>query len=69
MEVVIDRENCGNCQLCAEACPDVFEMRDGETAILHEYVPLDFQDDCRLAAEECPTRALEVRKLEWEVVL
>ena len=62
MEVAIDHDNCGNCQLCIEACSEVFDIQLGEVVILFEDVPPEFQVDCRLAAEVCPTEAIEIRE-------
>lgn len=60
MEVAINRGNCGNCQLCADACPEVFDVQQGEIAILCEDVPLAFETDCLYARDACPEHAIEV---------
>ena len=60
MEVVIDRKNCGSCQLCADACPEMFEMCDGEILIMYDAVPPEMLSDCRYAQKMCPTQSIRI---------
>ncbi len=62
VEVTIDREACmgsGNCSFWA---PGVFDLDDDGVAILVAD-PQCHQDRVRLAAENCPTRAIHLRDL------
>ena len=60
MEVRIDRENCGNCMLCVEVCPEIFESRESQAEVLFDMVPPAFAEDCCTAALDCPTGAIEL---------
>ena len=60
MEVRIDRENCSNCMLCVEVCPEVFEMRESQVETFFEEVPPAFEEGFEEAAAICPTQAIEM---------
>jgi len=61
MKAVVDKDLCTGCQLCTEICPDVFEMGDDDLAEAKtDPVPPDAEDDCREAAEQCPSEAIVI---------
>ena len=58
MNIVVDPLLCDSCGLCAELCPDVFEIGIEAAEVIEDPVPLD-QMDCVLEAEEsCPSLAI-----------
>jgi ferredoxin len=60
MKVTVDQETCIGCGLCAETCPEVFEMNDDKAAAKMEDVPAELVDSCQEAADECPVEAIKV---------
>ncbi|MEW6523334.1 MAG: ferredoxin [Bacillota bacterium] len=57
----VDPELCIGCGLCADICPDVFEMDDTEgKAFVKDNADCAEAGCCEEAAESCPTAAIEV---------
>lgn len=61
MEAHINEE-CIFCGLCADLCPQIFQMGDEQAFVSVESIPEEMEDCCREAAEECPTEAIEIRE-------
>ena len=59
MKASVDPDLCTGCELCVETCPEVFEMGDGDLAvvIVDEIAP-SAEDTCRQAADDCPVDAI-----------
>ena len=53
-------EECILCGLCADVCPEVFELGDEKAEVLLEEIPAEQQECCREAADDCPTDAIEI---------
>jgi len=52
-------DDCTGCGLCAETCPEVFELGEDEMAIIiADPVPPNLEPSCREAAEDCPVDAI-----------
>ena len=62
MKAVIDPEACTGCGLCAETCPEVFELTDDVASVIVDQVPEDSMDTCKQAAEECPLEAISIEE-------
>ena len=62
MKAVIDPEACTGCGLCAETCPEVFELTDDVASVIVDQVPEDSIDTCKQAAEECPLEAISIEE-------
>ncbi|HOB87537.1 MAG TPA: ferredoxin [Bacillota bacterium] len=59
MKALVNDE-CIYCGLCAELCPEVFQLADDKAVVIVSQVPEEQEDCCREAAEECPTDAIEL---------
>jgi ferredoxin len=67
MRVIVDEETCIGCGLCAETCPDVFEMNDDKAKVKVEEVRVDEAPEgviecCKEAAENCPVEAIQIEE-------
>ena len=63
MKVKVDKDLCLGCGICADICPDVFEIEDDSKAVAKvEEVPPEVQDSCRDAAQQCPEEAIKIEE-------
>ncbi|MEN3013753.1 MAG: ferredoxin [Endomicrobiia bacterium] len=58
MKVKIDKDLCTACGLCADTCPEVFEMGEDSAIVKTDVVPVEYEDKVKEAAENCPTEAI-----------
>lgn len=62
MKTTVDPDVCIGCELCICTAPEVYEM-DGRVAkAIEADVPADFEDDVRLACEDCPVEAILIEE-------
>ncbi len=62
MKVSIN-DDCISCGLCAEICPEVFEMPDEGIAIVKvDVVPEELEDQVREACDSCPTESIVIEE-------
>lgn len=61
MKACIDRDACIGCELCANICPEVFQMDDESIAIvIVDVIPSEVEDTAKEAEESCPTDAITI---------
>ena len=60
MKAFVDENLCTGCGLCADACPDVFEMNDDKAIVKAGTVPDNSVDCSKEAATNCPVEAIKV---------
>lgn len=60
MRAVVDEDECTGCGLCADTCPDVFEMEDDIAKVKVDTVPADAEDCAQQAADDCPSEAIKL---------
>ena len=63
MKVSIDKDLCSGDGICADICPDVFQMTDEDIAeVIVEEVPKELEDDVREAADTCPESCISIEE-------
>jgi len=62
MEVIINKHECVGCGICADKCPDIFELED-KLAIVKVQPSGQEQELCsREAADVCPVNAIAIKE-------
>ncbi len=62
-KVVVDKDLCIGCGLCADACPKVFELQDdGKAGVISQEAAKAELDCAKDAAASCPTEAIKVEE-------
>jgi ferredoxin len=63
MKARVDLELCISCGLCADICPEVFEMGEDDKAQGKvAEVPPEAEATCREAADQCPSSAIQIEE-------
>lgn len=58
-KIIIDKDQCTGCGLCAASCPDVFEI--GDDNIARAKAETCGSCDLKEVAEQCPVSAIVVK--------
>lgn len=63
MKVSVDPELCTGCGPCADICPEAFELaEDGIAVVKLDEIPVELQELCKEAADNCPTEAISIEQ-------
>ena len=62
MKVHVDADLCTGDELCADACPGVFEMKNGISVAKVKVVPANLEEDVQNAADNCPSEAIIIEE-------
>ena len=61
MKIVIDDDLCRGHGVCEAECPEVFTIdEDEKVKVLQPEPPAELHDKVRIAAQYCPTRAIQL---------
>jgi len=62
MKAQVDAELCVGCGLCADGCPEIFEMEENKAIIKTNPVPDDVKESCKKVSEDCPVEAIAIEE-------
>lgn len=62
MKAYVDGDVCIGCGLCADSCPDIFELVDDKAVVKVSPIPKDYEDLVKEARENCPVDAIRVEE-------
>ena len=62
MKAKVDQDTCVGCELCVQACPDVFKMQGDKATVSVAIVPNACEAACKEAAEGCPVTAISIEE-------
>lgn len=63
MKASVDRQACIGCELCANICPEVFEMDEDQiSTVIADPVPLEVEGEAIEADDSCPTNAINIEE-------
>ncbi len=62
MKAEIDRSGCIACGLCAELCPDVFNMADDGLAEVISEIEESVQESAIEARDSCPVSVISIEE-------
>ena len=58
-KIIVEKDKCIGCGACTATCPEVFDFDDDGLA---KVIKDEINDDVKMAAEGCPTEAIEIEE-------
>ena len=62
MKAKVNKDICIGCNLCADNCPEVFQMQGELAVVIAETVPSEAEETCRETAQNCPVEAIIIEE-------
>lgn len=60
MKVTVDKDACIGCGLCADTCPEVFELIDDKATVKVTEIPESKLELVKEAVDNCPVDAISL---------
>lgn len=60
MKAFVDQDGCIGCGLCADTCPEVFQMNDDNLAEVHGEITADNLVAAEDARDSCPVSVITI---------
>lgn len=58
MTFTVDKDLCIGCGICADLCPEVFEMQDDVSTVIKDPVDKAYQPKALAAEDACPVHCI-----------
>ena len=68
MKVTVNKDLCSGCGLCADNCPEIFEMKDDVATVKNETVDDSLSAKVKEQADNCPVEAITGGKKQVHVI-
>jgi ferredoxin len=61
MKVIVEKDMCIGCGLCAAVAPKIYEMQENIAVVMVPVVPKDEEGNAQQAAKDCPVEAIKIQ--------
>jgi len=62
MRAIVDKDLCTGCGLCANTCPEVFELEGDVATVKVDTIPENAVDSAKEAEQNCPVEAIKIEE-------
>ncbi|MCX7990816.1 MAG: ferredoxin [Proteobacteria bacterium] len=62
MKVFVNEDTCIGCGLCADTCPDIFEVIEDKAVVKISEVPENYEELVKEAKDNCPVDAISIEE-------